>query len=719
MPDFHLAFTLKTVVIVLAVPAAVLVAAWAYRYTVPPVSTPLKIALITLRSLAVLFLFLLLGEPLLSLLTRSVEEPIVAILVDNSRSMSIQDRRGDRKKILNGILESPSVSALHSIGKPAYILFDRSSRFISSFSPESLTTKGDGTDIGEALNRLRKMAAVENIQAAVLLTDGQFTTGTSPLYQAKELSFPVFTVGIGDSTEQKDLQIRRVLANDIAYVGDRVPVNVTVKSTGFNGERVEVGVSQNGTLLDHKTLTLEPGTREYAIPLSVVPAKEGVQKFTVSVSKLPGELTAENNAMSFFTKVLKSKMKVLLVCGSPGEDASFIRRALEGDKNVDLKSFFEQKNGGFLEGVISAQVVSDADCLVLVGFPNKASSGESFSAIHDAITKGKPFLFVLSRSVDFDRLRTAESALPFTVGQTTTNEDEVFVTIPAAQQGNPILKISNASIVAWSKLAPVFSIQSGFRAKPEAEVLGIARIQSIATPEPVLVSRSVNRQKSFAILAYGIWRWKMFGDPANGTENLLDEFLSNTVRWLTTHEDDRQFRVQPVKTAFGGQEPIEFAGQLYDQSYKPVDNAVVQVTVARGKESSDILLNAIGNGRYDGSLDRLEEGDYSFSATAQQNGKTIAEDKGTFSVGGLNVEYLDTRMNKPLLEQIAASTGGKYYDTDALASLPNDLGSLPNFKKRDLVHSREIELWNFKWALALIVVLFSLEWFLRKRSGMI
>jgi hypothetical protein len=174
-----------------------------------------------------------------------------------------------------------------------------------------------------------------------------------------------------------------------------------------------------------------------------------------------------------------------------------------------------------------------------------------------------------------------------------------------------------------------------------------------------------------------------------------------------------------VKSIFSGQDAIEFAGQLYDESYKPVDDATIQVTITQAKQTNDIILNSLGNGQYDGSLDRLGEGDYSFTARAQQDGKIVGEDKGTFSVGGLNVEFLDTRMNKLLLQQIASRTGGRYYDTDALESLPNDIAALPNFKPRELTRTNEIELWNLKWTLSLIILVFALEWFLRKRSGMI
>ena len=719
MPDFHLAFTVRTILLLAAIPASILFSFWSYRFTVPPISKSLKIILLSLRALALFLLFVLLGEPLLSLLTHSIQEPIVAVLIDNSKSLAIRERAGDIKQILMKTLESPSISKLQSVGVPQYILFDRSSKPLSSFSAESVTTNGDGTDIGAALKHLKDATGTQNIQAAILLTDGEFTVGTSPLYEAQELGLPVFTVGIGDSSEQRDVQIRRVLANDITYLGNRVPVNATVRSTGFRNERTEVTLQQDGRILDRKVLVLERGTREYAVPLSFVPAKEGVQKFTVAVSTLPDELTDRNNAMSFFTKVLKSKMKVLLVAGSPSQDVAFLRRALEGDKNVDLQPFIEEKNGDFYNTPMTAQTIADADCLVLVDYPNDATSAASFALIRDAVTGTKPFMFVLSRTMNFAKLRALEAALPFSVGETSTNEYQVFVSIPAAEVDNPILRLSSRSVDVWSKLAPIFSIQGLFRAKPESETLGTIRLQTTTTTEPVLLSRNVNRRKSFAILAYGLWRWKMYGEPGSGSENVLDEFLSNTVRWLTTRDDDRRFRIQPVKTMFSGQEPIEFTGQLYDENYKPVEDATVQVTITQDKHTNDIVLNSLGSGQYDGSLEGLGEGDYSFTSRAQQGGKILGDDKGTFSVGGLNAEFLDTRMNKLLLQQVAAQTGGKYYDPGAIDDLPKDIASLPNFKPTELTQTHQIELWNLRWTLSLIVLLFSLEWFLRKRSGMI
>ena len=200
---------------------------------------------------------------------------------------------------------------------------------------------------------------------------------------------------------------------------------------------------------------------------------------------------------------------------------------------------------------------------------------------------------------------------------------------------------------------------------------------------------------------------------------MLEHFTVNAVRWLTTQEDSRKIRVQSSKHVYTTQDAVEFNAQVYDNNYQPLVDAQVEVHVQTGGETSSIVLNPLGSGQYQGEFDALQEGEYKFTATVAANGAAIGSDQGTFSVGGLNAEFLETRMNKILLQQIAAQSGGRYYDSDKLDSLAHDVTTLPNFKPRGISKSASIEIWNSRWMLALVVFIFALEWFFRKRNGML
>ena len=241
----------------------------------------------------------------------------------------------------------------------------------------------------------------------------------------------------------------------------------------------------------------------------------------------------------------------------------------------------------------------------------------------------------------------------------------------------------------------------------------------MTTNDPLFLSRRVNRSKSLALACYGIWRWKSYSEGIAGAESLLENFMSNSIRWLVTRDDEKPVQVRPTKEIFAGSDPVEFTAQVYDDNYKPIDAAEVTLAVTKKDLSSQLALTSVGDGRFEGALDPLPEGDYSYSARAVAGGRQIAEEKGTFSVGGLNAEFLDTKANTHLLQQIALRTGGQYYEPEDLHRLPDDLASLPGFRIREVSTSQQLELWNKTWVLGCLIALLALEWFLRKRHGML
>jgi hypothetical protein len=186
-----------------------------------------------------------------------------------------------------------------------------------------------------------------------------------------------------------------------------------------------------------------------------------------------------------------------------------------------------------------------------------------------------------------------------------------------------------------------------------------------------------------------------------------------------TREDEKPVQVRPTKEIFAGSDPVEFTAQVYDENYRPIDEAEVSLSIAQKGQASQLTLTSLGNGRFEGAYDPLPEGDYTYTAKVTEGGQQIAEERGSFTVGGLNVEFQETRANKLLLEQMAAQTGGRYYDSGDLSRLPDDVGSLPNFKPRDVTVAQQFELWNRSWTLAALLAIFALEWFLRKRNGML
>jgi hypothetical protein len=94
-------------------------------------------------------------------------------------------------------------------------------------------------------------------------------------------------------------------------------------------------------------------------------------------------------------------------------------------------------------------------------------------------------------------------------------------------------------------------------------------------------------------------------------------------------------------------------------------------------------------------------------------------DNGRFSVGELNIEFQDTRMNNALLRQIAASTGGRYVTISDASGLPAAIQQHELYAATEQTVVSDIQLWNLIWLLSAAVLLFAIEWYLRKQSGLI
>ena len=72
-----------------------------YRYTVPSISTPIKIFLIIVRSIALSLLLLAIFEPTLTIIKKNILKPTTLFFVDNSKSILVNDSSAKNEKILN------------------------------------------------------------------------------------------------------------------------------------------------------------------------------------------------------------------------------------------------------------------------------------------------------------------------------------------------------------------------------------------------------------------------------------------------------------------------------------------------------------------------------------------------------------------------------------------------------------------------------------------
>lgn len=718
MPDIRLELALPVVIIPAAALTAALLAAWLYRSTVPAVS-PLRRTLLTVLRGASLFLLLLVClEPVLHLVSSSTDLPRIAVLLDNSKSMRIADRGGERSATLDSLLRSNALQRLGRRAQLHYYTFGVALRPFDPATQDSLPFSEEGTDISAALRSLQRERATYGFDAALIASDGMYTLGQNPVYEAEENGIPLFTVAIGDSTERRDILVSRVLANSTAFSGTPTPVDIRVRSSGFTGGETVVRLLHGSKELARTVLRLESGTREYSVTLTYTPAEEGTTRYTAEILPLGGELTGLNNRKSFSVRVLRSSLQILVFAGNPSPDLAMLRQTLAQEQNFRVRTLTQKGPGEFYEGPATRSMIDSADCLILIGFPVAGTGAAILDQIARVTAEKTPLLFIGGKAVDYAKLRSLGVALPFTVELPSTVELLVTFQPVPAQKHHPLLALDGfeASDV-WSKLPPIFRTLTAIRTRPEAVVLATAH--SDGGQDPLLILRSVGRQRTLALLGYGLWRWKLLAQEDPRTAGAYVEFVSTAIRWLTSPPSVRRLRVEPAKDLFVQGEPVEFLGQAYDATMKPRDDARISVRLRSGERTLEAELRPAGNGRYQGSIDGVAEGEYRFTAAGEAEGEALGQDEGSLTVGEPSLEFQDTRSSPSLLRQLASRTGGAFLTPAEFDTIGDVLASHAVLVPRALERARRIEIWNWGAVLALLLLLLATEWIVRRRSGML
>jgi len=727
--------------------ASVLLAVWSYRHTVPRTTQARRTTLIALRSIGLAALLLAIFQPIVSSTTTQTITPSIAVVMDNSQSMTLPEKGfvpapGTETRaaaMLASIKDAiPADRIKNREQTQLFTVGDRTLPFPNRTPIDSLRATSGATDLASVFRTVGEARKSSNIEAIVLYSDGAFTSGENPVFPAQELGVPVYAVGLGDSTEPRDIALTELFTNEVASVGTPQPVDITLHYGGVKpGEHVTVELFEESQKLADQTIELSQPTGDEAVSFQYTPQSEGTKKLTARVSVLSGEATDKNNLRITYVKVLKNKFHVVLFAGAPSPDVSFLRQFFSEHPSLDFSTYIQKQGAEFYEGTPTREKLGTVDLVVLAGFPIASTPDETIALVRELLMReNRPVLFIPSRTLDLAKFAELGDALPVRAsargGSTVELKSGLALTPQAAD--DPVLQVppQERGKIAWEGLAPLFKTETHFEALPESKTLATAEVQGVKLDEPMLVERTIAGSRQLALTGYGLWQWRLtsFGreeayaskDTAHPAVDALDLFLANSLRWLTTQQENKRVSIAPDRKFYQAGERIEFLGQVYDESMEPIERADVTVKIsgAPDSQSMPLVLESAGNGRYTAAIPQgLPKGDYTFTGTAAMDGRTIGSDDGRFNVGDFNIELSEPRMRNDILRAMAERTGGKFYTPATAGQLLKDILASAQFTPRTLVHSHDFELWDSWPLLAIAILCFGTEWFLRKRLGML
>ena len=727
-----------------AATAAVAVAVVSYRSTGSRMRVRDRIVLASLRVALVALVAVCLFRPVLVVKAAVPQQNFLAVLLDDSRSMQIADHdAAPRASFVRQEFGAADRGVLKTLSEKFMVRTFRFSTAASRVDAEDeLTFTGAQTRIGAALEGARQELAGLPLAGLVVVSDGADTAEDAlgeSLLALKSQGVPVFTVGVGQETLSRDIQIGRVSTPRVALKGTTLMIDVIINQTGFSGKEITLDVEDEGRIVGSQQVKLPDDGSAATARVRFAVDDAGPRVFRFRVAPQEGELVTQNNAREGMIDVRDRREKILYFEGEPRPEVGFIRRAVHPDSNLNLVVLQRTADNKYLRlGVDNAEQLLSAfpktreelfqySGLILGSIEAGAFTGDQLRMIAEFVDRRGGGLLILGGARALSEGGYAGTAvadvLPLVLDPAAREPQlaRLIVRPTRAGAGHAVTQIAeneSASAEKWNFLGKletkVTTLNSVDAIKPGATVLLTGTDES-RRERPVLTVQRYGRGKAFVLTIQDSWLWQMLQPIA--VDDLTHEYfwrqlLRALVDGVPDAVEPRSLtdRVEPG-------EAITLRADVVDSDFLELNDATVMAHVARPDGSiADVPMQWSGerSGEYVASVPAAGEGQYEARIEAIRGDKTIGSTVAHIRAAPGDAEYFDATMHAPTLKRIAEETGGKYYSATAMQGLPEDL----RYTGRGVTTVEERDLWHLPIVFVLLVGLLCAEWGYRRAVGL-
>lgn len=725
------------------VAAAIAVAgglAW-WAYARPPVAlTRGQRATLTVLRLAVLLavVFLLL-QPV-----RTEPAPpggVVALLIDQSRSMAIADVDGGQR-----------------VDRARAIVRDTLQPMLADTVFGIATVDFDDSDLAGALDGVVERLDGEDVAGVVLLTDGADTGDGDAVEAAARIGAPLHVVGIGATASGIDLEVAGLTAGEATAPGSLIDLTATIAAHGGSDALATPSGSPAPGATGGRLRLLEADRLVEVRPFR--PAGEGtpvVERFRVpAVPDGPIAYTVEvagdtvdpvpgNNRRSVLVPPAAEERRILMVEGAPGYEHSFLKRTWQADPGLTVDAVVRKGQNDRGEQTFYVQGDAGRTAALADGYPRTRADLFRYDAVVFANIEAeffRPEQLDLTASFVTERgggllllgpstLRRGgyagsaiEPVLPAALverlGLSSVDDiagaDRVRMAPTDEGLAHPMMRLAGTADETRARWDALPALSGSVRlgpVRPGATVLAAAPpAGGERTERPMVAVQRYGAGRSMVFAGRGAWRWRMLLPSEDRT---YETWWGQTARWLTA---GARGRLHVTARAAGSPEArVEVRVNLHDEQFRPVQDAdvVVVITDPAGEAEEARAAPAAAPGRYEASAERIAaEGVHLVEVTATLGGNAIEQGRAWVLAGGADPELADPWLRPLRLARMAEAGGGEYFDGSAVAALPARVQETAPSPARHVTR----QIWHHPLVFLLLVTLLGAEWVFRRRWGM-
>ena len=641
--------------------------------------------LIGLRFIAFfLIAFLLLGAAI-QRFKHNKFKPLLIFAIDNSQSLQNFQTQAD--EILN------QASKQLQNFDVEFWTFGEEARQNST-----ITFNENSSDYSELLQSISANYMPSDIGGLVILGDGVYNSGNDPVYESRSLPYPIYTVGIGDTTIQMDAAIRNVKTNQTTFLNNYFPVEIDLSFNKADGKATKLSVLKDDKTVYEKSITIYGDEYFQQETIRLKAEASGINNYSVILENLSNEDNTVNNQYNFTINVTTQKQRILFLAHGSHPDLSAIIQTIENSDSYEWDILS-----------VSESPISYSNYSLVIAHQLPDDTRESIQAF-ESLQKSKcPFLLIISNGTSLPRLNNLQTGINIQQTRSQENAEPVL-------NENFNLFALDENLEETIKNWPPLNVPFGeITPTQELQTLMSQQVQTIQTGYPLISLGRINGVKRGFIIGEGIWRWRLYNYLQDGSHQAIDQLIKKIANYLILKPNEDNFNVY-FQTEYAEDSPVLMQAELLNDSYEPVNEPEVSMELVSADNKNYSFIFDKKDDQYELDMGNIPSGTYSFEAKTKL-GENEYTETGTFLVTKLQIEQAVSSANFQPLYQMSANTGGEFFDMDNWDKLNDTLTENEQLKEQKVKQLAYQEFISIKWLFFLILIVMSLEWFLRKFWG--
>jgi len=650
-----------------------------------------------LRAMSFFLTAILLLNIIFQYFTYKKEKPILFIGIDDSSSMLNYADSSSVDSLVGSLLTDARSELSDKFDIVTKTFADRPTEF-----SDSVQFIGNQTNLAGAFDLTRAEYYNRNLAAILLISDGNYNTGSHPIYAVdKYTTTSMFTLAVGDTVTKRDQLIKNIAHNDLAFLKNEFPVLVDVEGNHMGDARAELSIEWRGQKIASQMVKFQNQTMDYQQISFLIPATQpGIQVYTIRLEKLDNEANYENNTRTIYVEVIDSRSKIVLLSVAPHPDIAALKSVWDKDPNLEVNFYNVSDWDGNL---------TDVDLIVWHEPGMIIPANVRDKILKNSVSK----LFIIGLQSEANVIRQMNLGIEIPANKQVDDYEAKI------NKGFNLFEYSQELQNTMEHFPPLKARYGNVQIPKDATIFSYQRIGPVVKNDPLLFFAS-NRQtenpyKYGVVVGEGLWRWKLAEYAHTKQFKSFDELFSKVGQYLMVKKNTEPFRIHFPQN-LNPNEPISVKASLFNAALEPIISSKIQFVLTDENQKESKYQFGVNEQAYHLDLGKLPAGKYSWIAHTSISGK-YHQKKGEFVVKPSFLEQTEGKANHTVLRQIATSGQGTFHLLENYRQTVEELKKRTDFNSINYQETSFKELIEYFILFVLLVLTLSSEWFLRRYWG--